>query len=157
MGAGDKTAFEQVRPVLDDLGENVFHLGDLGTGHTIKLLNNFYSMVTANAMSEAFAACDLAGVPRKQFYDVISAGPNHSGMMDFVKAYALDGDPDQLAFAVKNGLKDVGYYSQMMQAAGASSILAGGVATALERATQDGHGDDTVPQMVDSYRRWFTE
>ncbi|MEL7088689.1 MAG: NAD(P)-dependent oxidoreductase, partial [Planctomycetota bacterium] len=44
MGAGDKAAFDKVRPVLDDLGENVFHLGALGTGHTIKLLNNFFAM-----------------------------------------------------------------------------------------------------------------
>ena len=49
MGAGDKATYDRVKPVLDDLGENVFHLGDLGAGHTIKLLNNFFAMTTANA------------------------------------------------------------------------------------------------------------
>ena len=32
MTAGDKDAFERVKPVLDDLGENVFHLGPLDRG-----------------------------------------------------------------------------------------------------------------------------
>ena len=156
MGAGDKTVFERVRPVLDDLGENVFHLGDLGTGHTIKLLNNFYAMVSANAMSEAFAACDMAGVDRQALYDVLSAGPNGSGMMDFVKAYAIDGDPNQLAFAVKNAKKDVGYYARMVEDFGTQSIMAQSALSAVTRATDEGHGDDMVPQMVDSYSRWFS-
>ena len=58
MGSGDKPAFDNVRPVLDDLGENVFHLGDLGTGHTIKLINNFFAQCVANGMAEAFAMKD---------------------------------------------------------------------------------------------------
>ena len=40
-GAGDESAFDRVRPVLDDLGENVFHLGRPGTVHVIELINNF--------------------------------------------------------------------------------------------------------------------
>ena len=42
MCSGDITAFTKVRPVLNVLGENVFHLGTLGSGHTIKLINNFF-------------------------------------------------------------------------------------------------------------------
>ncbi len=61
MCAGDKATYDRVKPVLDDLGENVFHLGPLGSGHTIKLINNFFAMTTANAMSEAFAMADVAG------------------------------------------------------------------------------------------------
>ena len=155
LGAGDKTVFDRVRPVLDDLGENVFHLGDLGTGHTIKLLNNFYAMVSANAMSEAFAACDIAGVERQALYEVLSASPNGSGMMDFVHAYAVNGDPNQLAFAVKNAKKDVGYYARMIEDFGKRSIMAQSALSAVTRATEEGHGDDMVPQMVDSYSRWF--
>ena len=41
MASGDKDAFDAVRTILENLGENVFYLGDLGTGHTIKLMNNF--------------------------------------------------------------------------------------------------------------------
>ena len=94
MCSGDQTAFEKARGLLDDLGENVFHLGALGSGHTIKLINNFFAMTTANALAEAFVTADAAGIDRQKLYDVMSAGPLHSGMMDFVKAYAIDGNPN---------------------------------------------------------------
>ncbi|MEM6387263.1 MAG: NAD(P)-dependent oxidoreductase [Pseudomonadota bacterium] len=155
MASGDREVYDRMKPVLDDFGENVFYLGKLGAGHTIKLLNNFYAMTTANALSEAFAVCDLAGIERQAFYDVISAGPNASGMMDFVKAYAVDGDPEKLAFSVRNARKDVGYYEQMLQSMGKDSLMAHGAMAATGRAVDDGHGDDLVPQMVDNFARWF--
>lgn len=155
MAAGDRATFDRIRPVLEDLGENIFHLGPLGSGHTIKLINNFFAMTTANAMAEAFAMCDVAGVQRRSLYDVLAAGPNHSGMMDFVKAYAIDGDPTKLAFSARNGLKDISYYDDMATRLGATSIMAKCARNALGRAVDDGHGDDMVPQMVDSFARWF--
>ncbi len=149
MGAGDRAAFDAVRPVLDDLGENVFHLGPIGSGHTIKLINNFFAMTTATAMSEAFAMADKAGIERDKLYGVLSAGPLRSGMMDFVKAYAVDGDPTALAFTIRNARKDVGYYAAMADQAGAVSLISPATKTALGLAVAEGHGDELVPQMVD--------
>lgn len=151
MAAGDKNAFDAVEPVLKDLGENVFHLGASGSGHTIKLMNNFVGMTIANAVAEAFAMADVAGIDRKQVYDVMAAGPLHSGMMDFVKGYGVDGDPNQLAFAIKNAAKDVGYYARMADEAGVESIMSKCALSALREATDTGRGDKMVSEMVDFY------
>jgi 2-hydroxy-3-oxopropionate reductase len=151
MCAGDEAAYERVRPVLDDVGENVFHLGALGNGHTIKLINNFFAMTTANAMSEAFAMADRAGVERQALFDVMSAGPLKSGMMEFIKTYAVDGDPEVLAFSIRNASKDVGYYREMAEGLGARTMMSGCAAEALKTAIEDGRGDDLVPKMVDFY------
>ncbi|MCG6902144.1 MAG: NAD(P)-dependent oxidoreductase [Rhodobacter sp.] len=155
MGAGDKPAYDRVKPVLDDLGENVFHLGALGSGHTIKLINNFFAMTTANAMSEAFAMADKMGVARASVYDVMAAGPLRSGMMDFVKAYAVDGNPEMLAFSVKNARKDVGYYVQMAEEAGVQSIMAQCAKHALGESVEAGRGDTLVPEQVDFFTARF--
>lgn len=155
MAAGDKTAFDRVRPVLDDLGENVFHLGALGSGHTIKLMNNFFGMTVCNAMAEVFAMADKAGIDRQAVYDVIAAGPLHSGMMDFVKAYAVDGTPDMLAFSIRNAAKDVGYYAQMASDLDAETIMSKGANEALNAAVDAGKGDAMVAQMVDFYAERF--
>lgn len=148
MCSGDKAAFDKVEPVLNDLGENVFHLGDLGTGHTIKLINNFFAMTTACAMSEAFAMADKAGVDREQVYSVMAAGPLRSGMMDFVRNYAKDGKID-LAFSVANANKDVGYYRSMAEDLGVTSRMSGAASATLSEAVTDGKGDLMVPEMVD--------
>lgn len=157
MAAGDMAAFERVKPVLEDLGENVFHLGPLGAGHTVKLINNFFGMTVATAMSEGFAMADLAGVERQTLYDVMSAGPLHSGMMDFVKGYAVDGDPAQLAFAIKNARKDVGYYATMADDAGVTSLMSGAPKQALGLAVAEGRGDHMVSQMVDYFGDLFSK
>ncbi|MCB1428892.1 MAG: NAD(P)-dependent oxidoreductase, partial [Nitratireductor sp.] len=112
-------------------------------------INNFYAMTTASAMSEAFSMADRAGVSRQGLYDVMAAGPNHSGMMDFVKAYAVDGDPQKLAFAVKNARKDVGYYIRMAQDAGGVSVMSGGTKLLLDLIDCGGKGDMLVPEIVD--------
>lgn len=155
MASGDKGTFDAVEPVLKDLGENVFHLGDIGSGHTIKLINNFFGMTVANAMAEAFAMADVAGVDREQLYNVMAAGPLHSGMMDFVKAYGVDKDPSMLAFAIKNAAKDVGYYARMADDAGVESIMSKGTLAALNDARDNGQADEMVSQMVDYYARRF--
>ena len=155
MAAGPKETYFKILPILHDLGENVFHLGALGSGHTIKLINNFFGMTIANAMAEAFAMADVAGVDRAQLYDVMAAGPLHSGMMGFVKAYGVDGDPSQLAFAIKNAAKDVGYYARMAEEAGVDSLMSKGPLAALNEACDMGQAEDMVSQMVDFYVKQF--
>ena len=148
MCGGDEATYKQIKPVLDDLGENIFYLGALGSGHTIKLINNFYAMTTAMAMSEALAMADVAGVERQKLYDVLAAGPNHSGMMDFINNYSSKGQID-LAFSVNNGAKDVGYYRAMADELGAHSRMSSAADALLTEAKANGFGDKMVPQMVD--------
>jgi 2-hydroxy-3-oxopropionate reductase len=149
MAAGDAVAFERAKPIFADLGENVFHVGPLGAGHTLKLINNFFAMTTACAMSEAFAMADKAGIARDQLYGVMSAGPLRSGMMDFVKANAIDGNPAMLAFSIANARKDVGYYVRMADELGVPSVMSVGAKQALSLATAEGWGEKMVPEMVD--------
>lgn len=151
MTAGDKDAFTRAKPVLDVVGENVFYLGESGAGHVMKLLNNAMSMTGASMMAEIFAVADKSGVSRQDVYDVMSSGPNHSMMMDMVSAYALRDDDTQLAFAIKNGAKDAGYYKQMLADAGIERSIAGQTASEMTQATNDGLGDEMVPKMIDHF------
>lgn len=152
MCAGDEAAYARVKPILDILGENVFHLGKLGNGHTIKLINNYFAMTTAISMAEAFALADEAGIARQSLYEVMAAGPNHSGMMQFIRNYATDGQID-LAFSAQNAAKDVGYYRQMAEDLGLNSRMSGAANATLAEIVAGGAGDLMVPQIVD----WMAE
>lgn len=157
MCAGDLAAYEAARPTLLDLGENVFHLGASGSGRTIKLINNFFGMTTTMAMCEAFAMADAAGVERGMLFDVMSAGPLKSGMMEFVKGYAVDGDPSQLAFALKNAKKDVEYYAAIAYEMGKLSIMSPSTRQALGLAVAQGHGDRMVSEAVDMFADFYKD
>jgi len=149
--------FQRVKPVLEDLGENVFHVGPIGAGHTLKLINNFFGMTMACAMSEAFAMADLAGLKRQTLYDVMSAGPLKSGMMEFIKVGAVDNDPGQMAFSIANANKDVGYYSKMADDFGVPSFVSPAIKSTLGLAKASGYGEKMVPEMVDFIADVFSD
>lgn len=150
MAAGDKETFDKVKPVLDEQGENVFHLGALGAGHTTKLINNFMGMTTVCAMSQAFAVADLAGVDRQQLFDIMSTGPSNSPFMQFCKNYAVDGVSD-LGFSVANANKDLGYFVQMVEDLGTRALIAEGTSTNLQAAADAGMGAGNVPEIFDYF------
>lgn len=155
MAAGKETDFKRAEPVLKDLGENVFHVGPQGAGHTLKLINNAFAMTTACMMSEAFAMADKAGLPRQNLYDVMAAGPLRSGMMDFVKANAIDGQKDMLAFSIANARKDVGYYTAMADELDVPTIIPTATKQALSVAKANGWAERMVPEMVDFMAELF--
>jgi 2-hydroxy-3-oxopropionate reductase len=97
---------------------------------------------------------DAAGVPRDKVYDVMSAGPLKSGMMDFIRNYAAEGKID-LAFSLGNAGKDVGYYREMADDLGVESRMSGSAASTLKEAKDAGWGDKMVPEMVDYLSKAF--
>ncbi|OEF25285.1 NAD(P)-dependent oxidoreductase [Vibrio rumoiensis] len=150
MAAGDKATFEKVKPVLEEQGENVFHLGELGAGHTTKLVNNFMGMTTVCAMSQAFAVADRAGVDRQQLFEIMSTGPSNSPFMQFCKNYAVDGVSD-LGFSIANANKDLGYFLQMVEDLGTESKIAEGSSANLQAAFDAGLGNGNVPEIFDYF------
>lgn len=150
MAAGDEATFEKVKPVLEEQGENVFHLGALGAGHTTKLINNFMGMTTVCAMSQAFAVADLAGVDRQQLFDIMSTGPSSSPFMQFCKNYAVD-DVSDLGFSIANANKDLGYFLKMVEDLGTQSKIAEGSSSNLQAAFDAGMGNGNVPEIFDYF------
>jgi 3-hydroxyisobutyrate dehydrogenase len=150
MAAGDLETFNKVKPVLEQQGENVFHLGALGAGHTTKLVNNFMGMTTVAAMSQAFAVADKAGVDRQQLFDIMSTGPSNSPFMGFCKNYAVDGVSD-LGFSIANANKDLGYFLEMVKDLGTVSQIAEGTSANLQAAFDAGMGSGNVPEIFDYF------
>ena len=153
MAAGSDEDFARAEPVLNDLAGNLFHLGPLGTGHRIKLLNNFLAQTQALAAAQAFVVADRVGVPQQALYDVLSAGPVGNGMLDFIKAYVIDGDPNTLAFSLANARKDLGYFVSMAEAAGFDPTIARSTHACLNDAVEAGYGDKHVPEVADFFRK----
>ncbi|EOX4099163.1 NAD(P)-dependent oxidoreductase [Vibrio alginolyticus] len=150
MAAGDVETFNKVKPVLDDQGENVFHLGALGSGHVTKLVNNFMGMTTVATMSQAFAVAKRAGVNGQQLFDIMSAGPSNSPFMQFCKFYAVDGE-EKLGFSVANANKDLGYFLALCEELGTTSLIAEGTSKSLQAAVDKGLGQNDVPVIFDYF------
>ncbi len=68
----------RVRPLLDAMGRQIFHLGPLGAGHTMKCLNNLVTAMTLTATAEALATGTRCGLDPAVMTDVLNASTGGS-------------------------------------------------------------------------------
>lgn len=113
VGADDAT-FERARPLIACYSESVTHLGPVGSGLRVKLLNNFITMGQVALVVEAMKAADRAGIDRRTLFSILVQGAANSGTLQKMVSPALDGDYRGHAFSLGNGTKDVGYGSQIL-------------------------------------------
>jgi 3-hydroxyisobutyrate dehydrogenase-like beta-hydroxyacid dehydrogenase len=146
---GEAAVLERVRPAFDAYARNVFHIGPLGAGHALKLINNFMSMTISAVVAEAATTARASGVDLGKLREVVSAGAVNSGMFQKIMAYAVDGDPSGLQFAMANARKDVGYYADMAAGAGLPSPFGSAALQLYTLACSTGHGEQHVPLLVD--------
>jgi 3-hydroxyisobutyrate dehydrogenase-like beta-hydroxyacid dehydrogenase len=73
MVGGPKEAFEEVRPVFDALGEKVYHMGPLGSGEAIKLVNNMIGITSFMIVPEALALGIEYGLDVGRMVEIINA------------------------------------------------------------------------------------
>ena len=73
--AGDADALNRARPVLEDLGSSILHVGTDVEGSSFKLAVNAWMAASTVAMSDVLALCDSLGIPHEAFVDALEAGP----------------------------------------------------------------------------------
>ena len=73
MCGGEKEAFAKVLPVLQKLGNQIFHVGPLGAGHAVKALNNYLGAAGTLAGFEALLIAQAFGLDPVPMLDAINA------------------------------------------------------------------------------------
>ena len=83
MVGGKKEVFEKVEPILKVIGKTIYHVGEIGAGDTIKLVNNLLLGANMVAVAEALALGVKAGLDPQVMFEVIT---NSSGNSYALKA-----------------------------------------------------------------------
>jgi len=81
MTGGDAAVLERVRPVLRAIGPNIYHVGPVGSGNTLKAINNMLSSVNAIAMMEGMMVGLRAGLDLKTMAEIIKASSGNSNAL----------------------------------------------------------------------------
>jgi 3-hydroxyisobutyrate dehydrogenase-like beta-hydroxyacid dehydrogenase len=71
MVGGDRAALESARPVLSAYGGNIVHVGKLGSGQRLKLLNNVLFASHVRLGAEAIRIAERAGIDRQMFVSTL--------------------------------------------------------------------------------------
>lgn len=147
MVGASPEVFARIEPVIRAYSENVFHVGEMGSGHVVKLLNNFVAQAICTATAEAFAVGAKAGVDLDKVVQVISAGGVNSGLFQLMSK-TLQGDYGAMKFELNNAAKDLRYYSHLTESVKVPSIIGTSVHQALNTAVALGYGSEMVPSLV---------
>lgn len=81
MVGGEAEAFVRARPVLENMGKNIFHAGDPGNGQVAKIANNMLLGITMVATCEAFNLAEKLGLDAQTFFDISSTASGQSWSM----------------------------------------------------------------------------
>jgi 3-hydroxyisobutyrate dehydrogenase len=81
MTGGDATVLENLLPLLECIGKNIYHVGPAGAANTIKAINNMMSTVNACAMMEGLAVGLKAGLDLKTMADIIKTSSGNSNAL----------------------------------------------------------------------------
>jgi 2-hydroxymethylglutarate dehydrogenase len=82
MVGGDPQILERARPVLKSIGPNIFSVGPVGAGNTVKAINNMMSCVNSLAMMEGLALGAKAGLDPMVIYEVVKASSGGSKALE---------------------------------------------------------------------------
>jgi 3-hydroxyisobutyrate dehydrogenase len=82
MVGGDPEVLTRAQPVLRAIGPNIFHVGPVGAGNTVKAINNMMASVNALAMMEGVALGVKAGLDPMTIYDVVKASSGGSKALE---------------------------------------------------------------------------
>jgi 3-hydroxyisobutyrate dehydrogenase-like beta-hydroxyacid dehydrogenase len=106
MVAGDPEAFEQVRPVLLDIGPKVTYVGGNGLAVSMKIAANLSLAVQMLAFSEGVLLAEKSGIPRATAVEVLLNSVIASPMVKYRGPFVLQ-QPDEAWFDVSMMQKDM--------------------------------------------------
>lgn len=149
-GSADDVASAQ--PVFSVLGRETVHLGPVGSGALMKLINNFICGVQAASLAEALSVIDAGKLDRVKALSILTGGAPGSGIVKRVadRIEKNDYDPN---FALRWMAKDLSYAVQEAAKKNISLQTAAAALSIFQRAIAEGHGDEDFSAVTKSSSR----
>ncbi|MEX0610752.1 MAG: NAD(P)-dependent oxidoreductase [Pirellulales bacterium] len=116
MAGGSPDDFDRARPVLEALGDKLFHVGPLGAGQTIKLVNQMMAGGIMTLIGEGFALAQAAGADLETMAEVVAVSSGNSSMFEARARKFVLADQYQAGFTTELMRKDVGLALEMARA-----------------------------------------
>ena len=107
MVGGKDELFKKIEPLFDKIGNNVFHVGDVGAGSVAKLVNNMLAFAIMMSNNEALILGAKAGVDPNVLFNVIRTSSGNSMVWEG-GARAILRDRLKPNFTVDLACKDIG-------------------------------------------------
>ena len=149
MVGAEPAVFARLKPAIEAWAAKIVHVGPLGTGHKMKLLNNFLSLGYGALYAEALTLGEKVGISPRDFDRVIRGSRMDCGFYQTFMGWVIDGDPNAHQFTLTNAYKDMRYVAAMGDTSGMANPLANAVKSSYALAVSSGEGERYVPMLTD--------
>ncbi len=124
MAGGNAVTFRKMRPLLEVLGQRIFHAGPLGAGHAVKALNNYIAAAGTIAAFEAVIVGRAFGLDPALMTDIFNASASRNSTTENkVRQHVLSGAFGS-GFALALMAKDVRIADSLARSVGRGAPLA---------------------------------
>jgi 3-hydroxyisobutyrate dehydrogenase-like beta-hydroxyacid dehydrogenase len=148
MAGGDPAVLDRVRPVLDPLARQVFHVGELGSGAVMKLVVNSVLHGLNLALAEGLVLAEKAGVERATAYEVFMASAVAAPFVHYKReAFEHPGRPP-VAFSLDLVAKDLDLILTLAGRTGAAMDQAATNQRVVQAAVAAGLGDHDLSELA---------
>jgi 3-hydroxyisobutyrate dehydrogenase-like beta-hydroxyacid dehydrogenase len=151
MVGGDEQTFKEFEPVLATMGEKISHLGEVGSGARMKLINNLIMGANMAVLSEGLALGEAAGIPVEKQLEVILAGGAASGVAQRRSGNLISGSYEP-QFKLSHELKDL-YYALELGRDLEDPLPITAVVSQIYNAGMREHAQDDLSAVAEVYRQ----
>jgi 3-hydroxyisobutyrate dehydrogenase-like beta-hydroxyacid dehydrogenase len=147
MVGAENQVFERLAPILATWAGKIVHIGGVGDGHRMKLLNNFISLGYGAIYAEALALAERVGISADRVDQVIRGGRMDCGFYQTFIRFTLEGDREAHKFSLANAFKDLRYLESMADGVGLVNPVGNAVKNSYGTAVAAGGAEDYVPML----------
>jgi 3-hydroxyisobutyrate dehydrogenase len=152
MVGAPSDSFSLAKPLLDAMGDKVFHVGEMaGQGATVKTVNQLLCGVHIAVAAEALSLAEKAGIDGRVLFEIMGGSAASSWMLKDRGPRMHEPDP-MVTSAVDIFVKDLGIVLDAGRAAKTALPLAAGAHQMFLAASGLGHGARDDSQVVRAYR-----
>jgi 3-hydroxyisobutyrate dehydrogenase len=138
---GSDEAVKAAQSVFSVLGRATIHLGPIGSGALMKLVNNFLCGVQAASFAEALSFIDAGGLDRTKAVSILRDGAPGSAIVKRI-AERLDGPESDPNFILRWMAKDLAYALKEASTLNITLQTAAAAIPIFQSAIDEGHGDE---------------
>jgi len=147
MVGGDDEPVARVLPVLEPLGRATFHVGPLGLGNTMKLLNSLIAFTTTWVSLEGLAMATKAGIALPKAVEILRTAGASNFYIDR-QVETIDGRNRPTQFALELAAKDAGLIVDTGNAVGAPTPVGAAIKGVLDAVVAEGLGGADWSELV---------
>ena len=151
LAGGSADILKKITPVLETMSRGIVHLGPVGSGAHLKLINNFVCGVQAASLAEALGMIERGGLDTELAMRVLTEGAPASPLFKTLSArmMARDYDPH---FALKLMAKDLRYAIEQAKHHSQSLATAAAALSIFEKSIADGDGEKDMSSIGRQFR-----